>query len=213
MNAHASILRDFGMELQSETPEQPPASPSDAEIELMLARARGQARSEGYARGIEDAEAGFDREVLLRLETAAGALSALAEQRDSARADLAESCRGILSAFLEAVAPRLAEINLVPELVATVDEAVASAPGAHVLVEVAPEQVDDMTERLAAHDDLCRILAAADLSAAEARVSWRGGFDLIDVRPAIQRALEILDARLVQAASGPETPANEETLP
>lgn len=212
MNAHASILRDFAREPIGGAPPENVAGPSEAEIELMLARARGQARSEGYARGAEDAEAGFEREILLRLDAIGEGLSALAAKRDGASDDLLGACRGVLTAFLEAVSPRLAEINLVPELVATVEEAVAAAPQSAVTIEVAPDRVDDLAARLSVHGEFCRIHGAADLSSAEARVSWRGGFDLIDVRPAIGRALEILDARLTPPPTL-EPPAEEEAQP
>ena len=49
MNAHASILRDFGLEPAT---AQPKPAPPPEDLELALARARGQARADGYARGV-----------------------------------------------------------------------------------------------------------------------------------------------------------------
>lgn len=203
MNAHASILRDFGLR-----PDDAPrrAAPPTEDLELILARARGQARADGYARGLEEAEAGFDREILLRLDATTAALERLAADREGARAEVAETVRRILTAFLEAVSPRLAEINLLPEIVAAAEDAAAAAPDDRVVIEAPPDMAAAVAERLARLDH-CEVAACDALAPSEARVSWRGGFDRIDARPAIDRALAILDAHLAQP---PAAPAEEE---
>ena len=209
MNAHTSILRDFGLtdEPAGQTP--PKKTPSE-DIEILLARARGQARSDGYARGAEDAAAEFDHGVMLALDSVKSSLDALVEDRARTKREVASSCRTILSTFLEAVAPRLAALNLAPELISAVQDAVDSSPDEDIVVEVAEAQFDEIAGRLEADGVRCSLRSTADLAPAEARVYWRNGFDQIDAQPAIDRAIDILDQRLTDSMAAAPVKEDEE---
>lgn len=179
-------------------------------VEIMLARARGQARAEGFTDGVTQTEARIERELEARLDAV---LTALGEER-AARAAVerkaADQAAAILSTFLSAVAPRLAEINLAEEIVAALDAALASAPETRPRIEVAPARIDQLMATLGARAADIEIAAAADLGESEARVSWRGGFDLIDTAGAIRRALGVLDAHLAAAARPSPTETKEQ---
>ncbi|QIE55385.1 hypothetical protein G5B40_07890 [Pikeienuella piscinae] len=177
-------------------------------VEIMLARARGQARADGFADGVTQTEARIDRELEARIDAVLAALDEARAARAAAKREAAEEATTILKTFLDAVAPRLAEFNLAREIVAALDAAFAAAPEICPKVEIAPARRDQLTVELGPRAADIEIVAAPDLGESEARVSWRGGFDLIDTAAAIRRALDVLDAHLAAA----ERPSSAETM-
>ncbi|MFV0474795.1 MAG: hypothetical protein ACK5MQ_11410 [Pikeienuella sp.] len=171
--------------------------PAGDQVEILLARARGQARADGFAEGVAQTEARAERETAARLDAILAALKAEHAARAAAAADAREAAISVLSTFLRAVAPRLAEFNLAGGIAGALDRVFADAPEARPLVEVAPEARESIA---AALTESVEIAAAGDLGPTEARIRWRGGFDLIDAGGAMTRALAILDAHLAGGA-------------
>lgn len=196
MNAHTSILKEFGFEGADLATSKATAA---EDIELLLARARGTARADGYAQGAADASAEFDRDILIRLDAIKDAMAAALEDRARAKRELSQACREILMTFLTAVAPHLASENLTPELVAAVEDAIADSPEPKIIVEVCSGQFDDLARRLEEEGLACTLRASESLSLSQARILWQDGFDQIDVQPAIDRAVSILGHRLTQS--------------
>ncbi|MEM8751879.1 MAG: hypothetical protein AAGF90_02780, partial [Pseudomonadota bacterium] len=200
MSASSLLYRDFsGRSSAAAEAEEPPQD----SLETLLAKARGQARADGFADGLEQAEARFDHELrqqLAAIEAALGAARDEAFERSDAQI---ASLRRLLSVVLSRLSPRLAALNLVDEAVDAVETAIRAAPAETVMLEVSAAQHDAVAERLSGLRGLCEVRAAADLSPTEARVHWRGGFDAIDAHEAAQAAVERLDRRLAEAEADP----------
>lgn len=172
----------------------------DEVFEVVLARARGQARADGFADGVTQTEARIERELETRLDSISLALEAATAQRAAMTQKASKEAMAIVSLFLRTVSPRLAELNLLPEITAALDAAFLAASDETPVVEVAPDMRDRIAAALAPRAGKAEIVASPGLNPTEARICWNGGFDLIDTGGAIERALGVLDAHLAAAA-------------
>lgn len=169
-------------------------------VEILLARARGQARADGFAEGVEQTEARIGREAETLLDAVRAALAAERDAREAAEAAARAETMRVLSTFLGAVAPRLADFNLMHGIAAALEALFAETPCARPVIEVAPEARERLAAALGEAAGGAELAGADDLGPAAARIRWRDGFDLIDAGGAIRRALAILDAHLAAAA-------------
>lgn len=172
----------------------------DEVFEVILARARGQARADGFADGVTQTEARIERELEARLDAISLALEAVHAQHARSARKSAADAMAIVSLFLRTVSPRLAELNLLPEITAALDAAFLAASNETPIIEVAPDMRDRIAAALKSRAGKAEIAACPGLNATEARIRWNGGFDLIDTGGAIERALSVLDAHLANAA-------------
>lgn len=168
-------------------------SPSDA-VEILLARARGQARADGFAEGVEQTEARIKRELEALISDVSAAIAHEKTRRDGARKKAAAEALAVMMTFLRAVAPHLAKAGLAAEISSALSHAYESAPGAALTIEVHPDQQEAVASALKEAD--AKITASPALRESEARIRWDGGFDLIDTSAAINRALTVLEAHL-----------------
>lgn len=193
MTMRAPILQNFA---PARPERRGPDRPHDEALDLLLARARGQARADGFADGVAQTEARIERDLEARLEAVAEAIElARADRAAANRAAEAAAC-AVARAFLKAVAPKLAELTLAPEILDALAAAFRTAPQARPVIEVAAHRRDELAEALGERAAGADIVGAADLGESEARLRWAGGFDLIDAGSAAARALAILDAHL-----------------
>lgn len=172
----------------------------DEAVELILARARGQARADGFADGVTQTEARIERELEARLDAVARALETAHAERIAATRKARKDAMAIVGLFLRAVSPKLAELNLTPEILAALDAAFDAAPELRPVLDVAPDRRDQIAAALGPRAGKTEIAADPALRPNEARVRWSGGFDLIDTGGAIERALTVLDAHLASDA-------------
>lgn len=197
MNARAFRYTDFNI-ASAAAPARATKTP-EAVAEVVLARVRGRARADGFADGVAQTEARIGRELEARLDAIAAALEDMRANRAADARRAAAEATAIVSVFLRAVAPRLADFNLAPEIVAALDAAFAAAPESRLLIEVAPDKVEQIAAAIGRRGADAEISASAGLRETEARIRWSDGFDLIDTGAAIERALTVLDAHIAAA--------------
>ncbi|MEX2518502.1 MAG: hypothetical protein WD969_04120 [Paracoccaceae bacterium] len=193
MSARAATYEDFAV---GRLKDRRAPAPEGESVELLLARVRGQARADGFADGVAQTEARIARDLETRMEAVASAIELARADRAAAAERAGAAASKIVAVFLRAVAPRLAERNLAPEIAAAFDAALACAPEERLVIEIRAERRSELVAALGARAEACEIVAAADLGDLEARIRWRGGFDLIDTGAAIARALRVLEAHL-----------------
>lgn len=193
MSARAVTYEDFAV---GRLKDRRAPAPEGESVELLLARVRGQARADGFADGVAQTEARIARDLEARLDAVAGAIDLARADRAAISARAGAAASKIVAVFLRAVAPRLAETNLAPEIVAAFDAALASAPEERLVIEIGADMREELIAALGPRADACEITAAGDLGDLEARIRWRGGFDLIDTGAAMARALSVLEAHL-----------------
>lgn len=179
-------------------------------VEIILARARGQARADGFAEGVEQAEARIKRELEARLDVIINALNRAQEDREQAQKRASREASAILSTFLRAIAPKLAASTLPTEIIAALDAAFASAPDIHPIIEIGPDQADRVEAALVLRNANVEVLTDESLEDLEARIRWSGGFDLINTGAAIKRAIGVLDAHLAAHIAEPESGSQEQ---
>ncbi|MEM7522244.1 MAG: hypothetical protein AAF360_00475 [Pseudomonadota bacterium] len=194
MNAQTVRYQDFSR------PKAPIEEPRE-NIEVLLARAKGQARADGYADGAAEAQDMFDRDLKTTVEALTATIDAAQAQEAARRSEMIEAMRSLLTPFLKAMCPRLAALNMIEETVATVEEAVRAAPDAGLVVEVSPQHCGAVVAALGERELNTVVEAAGDLAPTEARVHWRNGFDAIDTSAAAAAALSLLDQKLGAAAA------------
>ena len=187
------------------------AAQDPARHEATLARARGQARAEGFEEGVAQAEARFESALSEQLAAISAALSESTALADEARSRAALDACDALRRFLSAVAPRLASTGAAEAAIDAVALALETAPRMRPDVEVPPEAVEITARAFAREGIACAVRPNDRLPEGGARIVWRSGFDEIDLRPAIQEALSALGATrpMAEAEALTQTPIAE----
>ncbi|MGB0852655.1 MAG: hypothetical protein ACPGSI_05145 [Pikeienuella sp.] len=174
------------------------------ESEIRLARARGKARAAGFAEGVASAEASFDHEMKQQVGSLLEAMKTVSDNKRAVDHAALDAIRRIVNEVLSAFAPPMADAML-PTLVADrVAKAITSELDGEICVQVSPKRAAELRERLTTGDPRVTFTEAPDLSPSSARVVWRGGFDEINPRSAIQAGLDLLNERLRTTAKTSE---------
>lgn len=171
-------------------------------FEAILARARGRARADGFEEGVAHAEARFERETRDRIDAIAASLADAEAAARAAEERTAAAIHETISAFVSAISPRLREIGAADAAAACIADIVRRSPGARPVLEVAKDGLDETRVALRRSSLLCEVRANADLAPGVARIAWSGGFDEIDIRPAVEAATEALSPAPARARRG-----------
>lgn len=170
--------------------------------EAMLAKARGRARADGFEDGVAQAEARMDQTILEEVDALRRALeTAEAVKAEADRAASAASCAALRS-FLQVISPGLAAAGAIDAMTSAVRAAFEATPSASFVVQTSPATCERMRQVLSAAGLDCVVAADESLVAGQARLERSGGFDEIDLRPAIDSAMDALARAGVPVASG-----------
>lgn len=184
--------------------ERPPEAPDRCEAaaareaEARLARARGEARAEGYAAGVAEAEARGDAALRLALSEIGERIEdcrlALAERREAVAAAAAEICEALLTGL----APAFARAGLAAEVAAAAAEGLCDRAGAapSPVIRVSPGQVEAVSSALADAGIAAGITPDPELGDLGARIDWGDGAEAVDLDAAIAAARTALDRHL-----------------
>lgn len=175
------------------------ASGGDAEdgaaslrFEEALARARGRARADGFEEGVAQAEAGFDKALAEQLAAIEEAFAAASRDAEALEARIKAEVCAALGAFLKEIAPPLADNGAAAAVVSALSSAMDDAGAVRPVVQIGSSAAE--TTRAAIMKRAMRVSVETDeaLEPGRARIKWRAGFDEVDLRPAIEAALNAL---------------------
>lgn len=175
---------------------------TESDFERRLARARGKARAEGFADGAKSAETAFDRDMLSRIAEVSEALNRLVNDRSAEDLRMIATLRRLLEAALTAFTAPLAQALLPVEIAEAVERCLLAEPDGELVVEVAPDRIEDIRMQLAPRNQRILFRADSTLRPGTARIGWRGGFDQIDPTNALTAGAALLDERLRAGAAG-----------
>ena len=182
--------------------EREAAKSANEKFETLLAQARGRARADGFEEGVAHAEARFDAELRDRIDAIASAIADAECRSRAVEERVAGEVRALIAAFAAAIAPRLGEIGAADAAAACISDAMARAPAARPLLEIGSNGLDEVRLALRNNGLLCEVKANDDLPEGVARIAWSGGFDEIDIRPAIEAATDALSAGALRRPHG-----------
>lgn len=188
--------------------------PEPAQIEALIAKARGRARADGFEEGVAHAEAQREAAEEETLNAIADALASLVRARDEIRADAAAATFTAIRDFIGAIAPGLLATGAAEAAAKALSSSVSGAKPPEITVRVATEALSKTRARFHAAGVRCALQGDPDVPVGVARISGEGGFDEIDVRPAVAAALEALEAPGRNGAVGekPTAPKRSSTL-
>lgn len=169
--------------------------------EAMLAKARGRARADGFEDGVAQAEARMDQTIAEELAALRSALNAAEEVAAEAEARANAASCDALTFFLQAIAPSLESIGAVDAMVKAVRAAFEGAPNSRFVVRASPHSSERMWRVLSEAGLRCEVEEDAALTPGQARLERSGGFDEIDLGPAVEQAIAALGGAGAYVAS------------
>ncbi|MEL7464226.1 MAG: hypothetical protein AAFN79_09180 [Pseudomonadota bacterium] len=170
-----------------------PREPEPAQLEALIAKARGRARADGFEEGVAHAEAQRDAVQEETLRAIADSLAALASARDEMRQEAAAATFAAIREFIGGIAPRLLASGAAEAAAEALSKVIAGAQSPEVSVRVASVALTATRARLHAAGVRCELSGDPDIPLGVARITGGGGFDEIDVRAAVKAALTTLD--------------------
>ncbi len=170
------------------------ANAGAADLESLLAKARGAARAQGFEEGAAATAAAYDADRKVVLERIAEAFEDARFNAEEARRAAVSALGPLLEALVAAIAPAIARAGLGPQIAALVADAVRSAGRAEIDVRVAPDMTRLARDALDAAGVDATVSADPDLAPLEARAVWRGGYDRIDLGACIGEAEAAISA-------------------
>ena len=124
--------------------------------------------------------------------------------REEAHRLALSSLRPLIESLAEAMAPALSNAGLSAEIAKIAEEAAIRAPNDMLTVFVPAGMGSDITEMLQSTNPAVSISEDPMLQPAQARVSWSGGFDLIDLGATSAAAITAIDAFFNEVEQLPE---------
>ncbi|MEO1611089.1 MAG: hypothetical protein AAFU55_01850 [Pseudomonadota bacterium] len=179
--------------------EKTSGEPEPAQLEALIAKARGRARADGFEEGVAHAEALRDAAHEETLRGIADALNAVQAAREELRAEAAEATFAAIRDFVSAISPRLLAAGAAEAAAKALSSSVAGSPTPELTVRVAEDALARTRECFHAAGARCALKGDPTLPFGVARISGEGGFDEIDIRPAIDEALKALEKKAAPA--------------
>lgn len=103
------------------------------------------------------------------------------------------SLHPLIVALVDTLAPALGRSGLSAEIAAVVKSAARNAMESSLTVFTPTEMVDEIADLLAKGDSSVQVIEDQSLTESQARISWNGGFDTIDLGSATEAARTAID--------------------
>lgn len=124
--------------------------------------------------------------------------------REEAHRLALSSLRPLIETLAEAMAPALSNAGLSAEIAKIAEEAAMRAPDETLTVFVPTGMGSDIAEILERPEPAVSISEDAQLNSTQARVSWSGGFDLIDLGATSAAAIAAIDGFFTEVEKLPD---------
>ncbi len=147
---------------------------------------RDSAYSEGVKTGAEAATRAFEDEKTRTLAPILEALNDMAFTQIEACQAMLNSMQPMVEQLVETVLPESASQGFGAEVAALLRKAYEKAPTAQIVISVAPDTVASIQSLLAPSKADFSVESDASLDGLKARVSWKGGYDQIDLDDALK---------------------------
>lgn len=180
--------------------------PEPAQLEALIAKARGRARADGFEEGVAHAEAQRDAVQEETLRSIADGLAELAAARDEMRQEAATATFNAIREFIGGIAPRLLASGAAEAAAKALSKEVASAQSPEISVRVAADALSATRASFHAAGVRCELSGDPDVPLGVAHITGGGGFDEIDVRAAVKAALTTLDRSAPTQRTGGSKP-------
>lgn len=165
-------------------------------------------RKEAYESGIREgataASEAFSSEQSRCLSRIQEAIGDTFFAREEAHRLALSSLRPLVETLTKAIAPALCNSGLSAEIAEIVEEATTRAPDELLTIFVPPSVSDGIEELLKMSNPSVSILEDSTLEDTQARVSWGGGFDLIDLGAASDSAIAAISEFFAEIDHAPE---------
>lgn len=194
---------DAGPDVTQGSAVQPARTAPDEATAMLLARAKGAARAEGFADGVAETESRIERELQHHIESLAAAVEAASVRADQRQQDTVAFIRTLISSLVRRIAPHIAEAELPHEVARVIAEILTDAPADGLVIDVAEKQHQPLADLLKAKGIQCTLRPVDNLTASRARIHWQGGFDQIDMNAAIDAVHVLILERLADDTAPP----------
>lgn len=194
--------------------QKPERSTQAEHLDALIAKARGRARADGFEDGVAHAEAERDAAADQSLHEIAAALKALQENHDETAKRAAAATMDAVKSFIAAIAPRLLAIGAADAVASALSDGVSRVPAPSIEVEVSEANKVETQRALLKAGVKCMVKGNPDIEPGAARIRRSGGFDEINIQPAIDAALSALalGARSAPRGHQPNENSSEETV-
>jgi len=162
---------------------------------------RDNAYTEGVKAGADATSRAFEEEKIRTLAPILEALNDMAFTQVEACRSMVKSMQPMVEQLVETLLPESARLGFGAEVSALISKALEKAPSAKLIITVSPDTVTAMQSMLAPAKADYAIEPDPSMGALEARVSWQGGYDKIDldatlteIRAAITAFFTILES-------------------
>jgi len=142
---------------------------------------RDSAYSEGIKAGAEATSRAFEEEKIRTLAPILEALNDMAFTQVEACRAMVKSMQPMVEQLVETLLPESARMGFGAEVSALICKAFEKAPAAKLIITVSPDTVPAMQSMLAPAKAEYAIEPDPSMGGLEARVSWQGGYDQIDL--------------------------------
>ena len=142
---------------------------------------RESAYNEGVKSGAEAASRAFEDEKIRTLAPILEALNDMGFTQVEACQAMLKSMQPMVEKLVETVLPATARQGFGAEVAALLLKAYEKAPAAHIVISVAPDAVAAIHAFLAPSKADFAVEPNPDLTDLQARVSWQGGYDQLDL--------------------------------
>lgn len=173
---------------------------SSDEIEAI----RKEAFESGVREGASAASEAFTSEQSRCLSQIQEAIGDTFFAREEAHRLALLSLRSLIETLAESIAPALSGAGLSAEVARIAENAAKRAPDGLLTIFVPPDLGDDIAELLGGINSNVSISEDPSLQSTQARVSWGGGFDLIDLGATSAAAIAAIDGFFTELEHMPE---------
>lgn len=181
---------------------------SELETQLISSEEMEAVRKEAFESGIREgasaASEAFSSEQSRCLSRIQEAIGDTFFAREEAHRLALSSLRPLVETLTKAIAPALSSSGLSAEIAGIVEEVAIRAPNDLLTVFVSPKLIDGIEELLKMSNLSVSILQDPTLEGTQARVSWGGGFDLIDLGAASASAIAAIIEFFAEIDHAPE---------
>ncbi len=159
-------------------------TPADSEpISLFdaFASEKDMAFSKGVKSGANAASKAYEAEKIRSLAPILEAINDMNFSLIESRHSALNSFQPLLKALLDTTLPAAASAGFSAEIVARVMGILEKLPDEVVIVQVPGDCVSAVTQMLSVSSQKCEVVVGDELGPLQARVSWKSGFESIDV--------------------------------
>lgn len=154
---------------------------------------RQNAYNDGVQTGADAATRAFEAEKLRVLTPILETLNDMSFAQVEARQALLSSLKPMLESLVAAVLPHCAARGLAHEVAAIVTNACEKAPHSQIVIKVAPESAEAISEMLAPAKADFTIESDTALAALDVKIAWHGGYDEINLEAALSHVRGAID--------------------